>query len=206
MCNLADCRLLSSRLGAASVRPPARLLRRACVLLLWRVCRDLTNGQCRVTCSHDDAVTHIEWAPNGEPFIFSSSVDKTLKSVQQLIKRMHTRIRIRNLAISAGGLLLGGSARRALHKRCVGSDLTARSIVCAPLCLLLFRVSDCGTFVRASVCARGRDTRTRCWDSASAQMAQPSSADPTTTPHSCSRDRRADGVETRRTNANGLLD
>ncbi len=40
---------------------------------------DLTNGQCRVTCSHDDAVTRVEWAPNGEPLVFSSSVDKTLK-------------------------------------------------------------------------------------------------------------------------------
>jgi len=40
---------------------------------------DLTNGSCRVTCSHDDAVTHIEWAPNGDPFIFASSVDKTIR-------------------------------------------------------------------------------------------------------------------------------
>lgn len=40
---------------------------------------DLTNGQVRVTCAHDDAVTRIEWAPTGEPLIYSSSVDKTLK-------------------------------------------------------------------------------------------------------------------------------
>ena len=58
-----------------SALPPST--RSSCVC----VCRDLTNGQCRVTCSHDDAVTHIEWAPNGEPFIFSSSVDKSIKSV-----------------------------------------------------------------------------------------------------------------------------
>ena len=40
---------------------------------------DLTNGQVRVTCAHDDAVTHVEWLPTGEPFVISSSVDKTLK-------------------------------------------------------------------------------------------------------------------------------
>ena len=50
-----------------------------CCRVVW-CCRDLTNGQCRVTCSHEDAVTHVEWAPNGEPYVFSSSVDKTLKS------------------------------------------------------------------------------------------------------------------------------
>jgi WD40 repeat protein len=40
---------------------------------------DMTNGQCRVTCAHEDAVTHVEWAPNGDPFVFSSSVDKTVR-------------------------------------------------------------------------------------------------------------------------------
>lgn len=32
-----------------------------------------------MTCSHDDAVTHLEWSPIGEPFLFSSSVDKTIR-------------------------------------------------------------------------------------------------------------------------------
>jgi WD40 repeat protein len=40
---------------------------------------DLNNGQCRVTCTHEDAVTHVEWAPNGDPYVISSSVDKTIR-------------------------------------------------------------------------------------------------------------------------------
>ena len=48
------------------------------LFLSLSLCSDLTNGQVRVTMGHDDAVTHIEWA-NGDPYIFSSSVDKSVR-------------------------------------------------------------------------------------------------------------------------------
>lgn len=124
--------LADDSLGSASVHP---FVRRACV------CRDLTNGQCRVTCSHDDAVTHIEWAPNGEPFIFSSSVDKSIKSVDTTaITRTHeleprspcTSTRPSHLRVSACGSLVGPLLLLLLFLRLI-SPLCPCVCVCSSL-------------------------------------------------------------------------
>jgi len=43
-------------------------------MIVW----DLNTMASRVTCSHDDAITHLQWHPT-EPLVFTSSMDKTIR-------------------------------------------------------------------------------------------------------------------------------